>query len=55
MAFEPLYAPSLKELFVQQLQDMILSGEIPVGTKLPSERELCQQMHVSRAVVKFRL
>lgn len=51
MEFERLYAPSLKELFVQQLQDMILSGEIPVGTKLPSERELCQQMHVSRAVV----
>lgn len=51
MQFEQLYAPSLKELFVQKLQGMILSGELPMGQKLPSERELCQQMGVSRAVV----
>ena len=51
MAFEPLYAPSLKELFVQKLQGMILSGELSQGEKLPSERELCQQMGVSRAVI----
>ena len=51
MEFERLYAPSLKELFVQQLQDRILSGDLPMGTKLPPERELCQQMRVSRAVV----
>ena len=41
MNFEQLYAPSLKELFVQKLQGMILSGELPMGEKLPSERELC--------------
>lgn len=51
MQFDKLYAPSLKELFIQQLQDRILSDELPMGTKLPSERELCQQMRVSRAVV----
>ena len=51
MEFERLYAPSLKELFVQQLQDRILSGDLPMGTKLPPVRELCQQMRVSRAVV----
>ena len=51
MNFEQLYAPSLKELFVQKLQGMILSEELPMGEKLPSERELCQQMGVSRAVV----
>ena len=51
MEFERLYAPSLKELFVKQLQSMILSGELPMGSKLPSERELCDQMRVSRAVV----
>ena len=51
MAFESLYAPSLKELFVQKLQGMILSGELSQGEKLPSERELCQQMGVSRAVI----
>lgn len=51
MEFERLYSPSLKELFAQQLRDRILAGDLPVGTRLPSERELCQQMHVSRAVV----
>ena len=51
MEFEQLYAPSLKELFVRKLQEMILSGELPMGQKLPSERELCQRMAVSRAVV----
>lgn len=51
MEFEKLSAPSLKTLFVQQLQGMILSGELPVGTQLPPERELAEQMQVSRAVV----
>lgn len=51
MEFEKLSAPSLKDLFVQQLQGMILSGELPMGTQLPPERELAQQMQVSRAVV----
>lgn len=51
MEFDKLYAPSLKELFINQLQDRILSGDLPSGTKLPAERELCAQMRVSRAVV----
>jgi len=51
MEFDRLYAPSLKELFIQQLQDRILSGDLPMGTKLPPERELCEKMRVSRAVV----
>lgn len=51
MEFEKLSAPSLKQLFVQQMQKMILSGELPEGTPLPPERELARQMQVSRAVV----
>ena len=51
MEFEKLYAPSLKELFINQLQGMILSEELPKGSRLPSERDLAEQMHVSRAVV----
>lgn len=51
MEFEKLSAPSLKDLFVRQLQRNILSGELPAGTPLPPERELAQQMQVSRAVV----
>lgn len=51
MEFEKLSAPSLKDLFVRQLQSRILSGELPSGSSLPPERELARQMQVSRAVV----
>lgn len=51
MEFTRLSAPSLKDLFIQQLQAKILSGELPVGTRLPPERDLARQMQVSRAVV----
>jgi DNA-binding FadR family transcriptional regulator len=51
MQFDKLSSPTLKDLFVQQLQRKILSGEIPVGTPIPSERELAEQMQVSRAVI----
>lgn len=51
MQFKKLSTPSLKELFVSELESKILSGELKVGEKLPSERELAEAMHVSRAVV----
>lgn len=51
MEFTKLSAPTLKELFVEQLEAMILSGELEVGQKLPPERELADRMQVSRAVV----
>lgn len=55
MEFAKLSAPSLKDLFVQQLQGMILSGALPVGSQLPSERTLAEQMQVSRTVVNSGL
>ncbi len=51
MEFSKLSAPTLKELFVKELESMILSGRLPVDTKLPPERELAENMQVSRAVV----
>ncbi|WP_334104712.1 winged helix-turn-helix domain-containing protein [Muricomes intestini] len=51
MEFSKITAPSLKDLFVQQLEEKILSGELPVGSKIPPERELAEKMRVSRAVV----
>ena len=51
MEFTKISAPSLRELFVQQLEHMILSGNLKIGEKLPPERELAQAMQVSRAVV----
>lgn len=51
MVFKKLSAPSLKELFVTELEGMILSGKLEVGAQLPPERELAESMQVSRAVV----
>lgn len=51
MAFQALISPSLTDLFVEQVQGMILSGELKVGEKLPTERELAATMKVSLAVV----
>ena len=55
MEFEKLSSPSLKDLFVQQLQGLILSGNLLPGTQLPPERTLAEQMHVSRTVVNSGL
>lgn len=51
MEFQKLQAPSLKDLFVRELENRILSGELEIGQRLPTERDLAEQMGVSRAVV----
>lgn len=51
MEFQKISSPSLRELFVEQLEHMILSGKLLIGEKLPPERQLAQAMQVSRAVV----
>lgn len=55
MALEKLSSPNLKDLFIQKIQGMILSGELLVGSKLPPERTLAEQMHISRTVVNSGL
>lgn len=51
MEFAKLSAPTLKDLFVKELEAMILSGSLEIGQRLPPERELAERMQVSRAVV----
>ena len=51
MGFTKITNASLTELFVRQIEDMILSGELQVGEQLPPERELSVQMGVSRPVI----
>ena len=55
MELPKLQAPSLKELFIKEMEAQILSGKLPIGSKLPSEREISQAMGVSRAVVNAGL
>ena len=49
--FDKLTAPSLKELFVQRIAGLILSGKLRIGEKIPPERVLAEQMGVGKTVV----
>lgn len=51
MAFKELVSPSLTDLFVKEIEGMILSRELVPGQKLPPERELAKSMKVSLAVI----
>jgi fatty acid metabolism transcriptional regulator FadR len=48
---KPINTKSLKDLFVGQLEEHILSGYFRSGEKLPAERDLAVKMGVSRPVV----
>lgn len=55
MELKKLEAPTLRELFVQQLVDKILSGELKAEDKLPSEREMSEKLQISRSMVHLGL
>ena len=49
--FEKLSAPTLKELFINKMAELILSGKLKVGERLPPERSLAEQMGIGKTVV----
>lgn len=51
ISFNEIVAPTVKELFVREIEDMIISGELAVGDRLPSERELAERMRISKTAV----
>ncbi len=51
MEYKKLQAPTLKELFIQEIESKILSGELEIGEKLLTERELAEAMGISRNIV----
>lgn len=51
MNFKKIDAPSIKELFLTQIEEMILSGELKSGDRLPPERELAETMGISKTIV----
>lgn len=55
MGFTKIQALSYTDLFVQQIENMILSGELAVGEQLPPARELSVKMGVSRPVISAGL
>ena len=51
MGFSKIANVSLTDQLVIQIEDMIISGELKVGDKLPPARELCEILGVSRPVI----
>ena len=47
MNFDKISVPSVREEFVRAIENKILSGELKIGDRLPSARELCTMMGVS--------
>jgi GntR family transcriptional regulator, transcriptional repressor for pyruvate dehydrogenase complex len=54
-AFVPLPATRTSAVIVAQLRNMIRSGALPIGARLPPERELCEQLGVSRLSLREAL
>ncbi len=51
MFLEPLKTDSLVEAFVKRFEELIISGKLTIGHKIPSERDLAKKLGVSRPVV----
>jgi GntR family transcriptional regulator, transcriptional repressor for pyruvate dehydrogenase complex len=51
MQFGVIVAPTIRDLFVEKIVELILAGKISTGERLPPERELAQQMRVSKTVI----
>lgn len=43
--------PTLKELFIEKIEEQILTGQLKVGDSLPSERQLQEETHISKTVI----
>ena len=52
---EPVKKIRLYESIVQQIQHLILSGNLKSGERLPPERELAEQLNVSRTSIREAL
>ncbi len=50
--FGPVERRTLAEEIRQQIQDQILEGVLATGTRLPSERQLCEEFNVARTSVR---
>ncbi len=52
---EPIQKKSLSDAVFEQLRGRIVDGEMPPGTKLPSERVLCEMLQVNRGALREAL
>lgn len=50
--FTPVKNKKIYQLIVEQIQEMILSGQLKAGDKLPSERTMAETFQASRASIR---
>ncbi len=50
--FQPVKNKKVYELVIEQVQNMIINGDLKIGDRLPSERELAEQMGASRTSIR---
>lgn len=55
MSFQPIKPKKIYEEIVEQLKEMLSTGELRPGDKLPAEREMSDSLGVSRASVREAL
>lgn len=55
MTFESIKTPKISDSIVSQIERLILEGFLKPGEKLPPERELAQQLNVSRPSLREAL
>jgi GntR family transcriptional repressor for pyruvate dehydrogenase complex len=51
-SYQPIQASKVYEQIAEQIERRILSGELTSGDRLPTERQLAEQFHVSRTAVR---
>ncbi|MCP5419345.1 MAG: GntR family transcriptional regulator [Gammaproteobacteria bacterium] len=55
MTFESIKPPKISDSIVKQIEQLILEGSLRPGEKLPAERDLAQQLNVSRPSLREAL
>jgi len=55
MPFEPIHPEKISQTVVRQIEQLILRGILKPGERLPSERELSEQLGVSRPSLREAL
>jgi len=53
--FKPIKNKRVYEHVIEQIQDMIMNGNLERGDKLPSERDLSEQLGISRTSIREAL
>jgi len=51
----PVKSTKVYEMVMEQIKDLVKKGELKSGDRLPSERELCEKLEVSRASIREAL